>query len=383
MRKTTFIVSLLALLVCYVLPAGLCGMRTGLNSRPFVRVEDLVLDESAFPLGWQATSDEPWYPEGSMWGPTPYNAIAALGYRGDAGSASYKVMRYVTTAKAAGEYERLEGVFCADEWTTLWIVPGGVTYQSPVADQFRFGCARKGSVPMCRALGQYSEYIVELYMSGERGAIEVMPAQDMERILRAIDERMTSRLGLKPHLRPTATRVPYPPPPGERTSGIMKRLVDTSVFPAGWFEVGPTEIDKIWLVDTFEDAATTEIRIEDRDGYPGAFVAKHSLYRYPTEQQAAAAYRVEESRQFIEHEDNEYYTPWEVPAGLPYRSPVADQFRFACQTFFSRGGPEVACKAMGRYGSYLSVFKTVVHEGHLTYDELGRILRAIDEQMAP
>lgn len=74
-------------------------------------------------------------------------------------------------------------------------------------------------------------------------------------------------------------------------------------------------------------------------------------------------------------------TPWEPPAELPYISPVAEQFHFACHLGKIKQTVQV-CEALGQYENYLVRFHTHVGPGYMTYKDIETILMAIDEIMA-
>jgi hypothetical protein len=75
----------------------------------------------------------------------------------------------------------------------------------------------------------------------------------------------------------------------------------------------------------------------------------------------------------------EGWTEWYIPGSFNYQSPVADQYRFACYKHIASGVE--TCQAIGQYGPYLTRFHTDLST-ILTYQDLERMLQAIDEKAA-
>ena len=104
--------------------------------------------------------------------------------------------------------------------------------------------------------------------------------------------------------------------------------------------------------------------------------AAHEIIVYPGADIAADAYPDMIAKWFP--------TPtWVSPDQLHYQSTVADQFRFACIPATINGIPTSSCRAVGQYGSLVSVFVTNVFEDRwFTWEDMEHILQVIDERMA-
>ncbi len=169
----------------------------------------------------------------------------------------------------------------------------------------------------------------------------------------------------------------FEPPAPDRAFEIEDLLIDVSDFPPNWYVNAPPA-----PMPHYDGAITTQeedIRVGFSAKSPTLIVAGQTVYRFGAQWVAAAEY----SEQLpIEFNSNSVasLTPWETPEELPYRSPVADQFHFACHT--STLGPNVVCEAMGQYEEYLVVFHTHIAEEYMTFADLEVILVAIDERMA-
>lgn len=188
------------LFVCGVLAA----MRTAVLVRPTRRtppvdIYDLMLDVSVLPRGWELCAGPGVIPkperaetESLLVGfcPPDFDGL---------GGTHQEVYAYRNEVAAASVYS---GEFQASEFPkgnmiTPWAVPEEWSYQSPVADRFKFACGEPDFPPqlqgtVCVAVAQYDEYVSVLVTNPSPGE---MTLQDVERILVAIDERMAFYLG--------------------------------------------------------------------------------------------------------------------------------------------------------------------------------------------
>jgi hypothetical protein len=158
----------------------------------------LLLDASAFPVGWQAGA------AGKIRGPIvgqahEYDRVFR-GFTGPSRSrignttgARQDVYRYggQHTAKTKFEEKRKQ-LFKSDAFTRAWETPDGLDYQSSVADRFHLGCTHLTTRQVCRALGQYEEYVVMILVDVYPDSDVTYP--DFERILAALEERIMFHL---------------------------------------------------------------------------------------------------------------------------------------------------------------------------------------------
>jgi hypothetical protein len=149
---------------------------------------------------------------------------------------------------------------------------------------------------------------------------------------------------------------------------IEELLLDESAFPEGWGQQGTPSYKQAPSVLGVERTGVTFIN---------RVIAVHQVYRFSTAERAGSKYASEADSWFSPREG---WGPWSVPAELPYQSPVADQFRFACYTEQQTG--RQACQAVGQYEQYLVRFHTFMWPETMTFADLERILVAIDERMA-
>lgn len=169
-----------------------CG--GGTHPPPSYAIEDLLLDESAFPGGWRAYENT-FDPRERL----PADRIG-LTYIVNGGPHSiiaiHEVYRFSDGSRCAalGYQKNTPLWFAPREGQTLWAVPAELPYQSSVANQFRFGCyvEEAGGRQACQAVGQYEQYLTRFHTFVNP---ENMSFADLERILIAIDEKMALYLG--------------------------------------------------------------------------------------------------------------------------------------------------------------------------------------------
>ena len=154
--------------------------------------EDLLIDQSIVPPGWELT--EPAFPVGDTLCTTE---CATIGFKvtDDESSIEYgghDVYRYLSTGIARRTFEKVylamaRSLDPVSEWT----------YQSQIAEQSHFGCGNMaGNVGVyCQWGGQYEEYIVVFGARVPPGEVSLANIEQMEEVVRAIDERMAEYLG--------------------------------------------------------------------------------------------------------------------------------------------------------------------------------------------
>jgi len=108
--------------------------------------------------------------------------------------------------------------------------------------------------------------------------------------------------------------------------------------------------------------------------------ASQRIYRYRNVFQAIEAYFTENTDFFKVRG----VSSWQVPAYWSYHSPVANQYRFACTQASDvlDSTTTTVCVARGQYDEFISVFSASIDPAYMTYADLERVLRAIDERMA-
>ena len=161
-------------------------------------IEDLLLDESAFPEGWRA--QEPFDPHNGL----PAEQIALTLFPDASACPSslmtgHDVYRFYGGERCADMGHRSETPIWFAPWPGCgpWSVPTDLPHQSPLTDRFRVECCtgQGSTVQTCQAVARYEEYVVRFHTSIDPEHPECMSFADLERILVAIDERMAVYLG--------------------------------------------------------------------------------------------------------------------------------------------------------------------------------------------
>ena len=164
-------------------------------SRPKTRAQpvnmyDLMIDVSAFPQGWDVEFGPSHPPPGKHIRGESEGLYVQFDVRGFDAGAMHVVCRYKNDLQATvsfyvdNEFPKRESV------VTPWAVPEEWSYESPVADRFKFACAELELLSRfrsCKAVAQYGEYIS---VFRTHVSPEYMTLEDLERVLKAIDERM-------------------------------------------------------------------------------------------------------------------------------------------------------------------------------------------------
>jgi hypothetical protein len=193
------VVAVLALLVL-VACSCVCLQVTGRigqvpHPTPAFPIEDLLLDESAFPEGWRA--DAPFDPEWGMASEETARHFHTSKCHPLMVGASHGVNRFSWGADSAAEaYPEQIAIWFSPNWGE-WSVPPQLSYESGVADQYRLGCYydEDSHCTRCQAMAQYGEYIVLFSAHFDPDHPECLTFTDLEWILLAIDERMALYLG--------------------------------------------------------------------------------------------------------------------------------------------------------------------------------------------
>jgi len=162
------------------------GCTPGAPQRDF-SIEALLLDETAFPPGTNAG------PVSSRPNRLGSRENRGLTFYGQFGIANHDVYRYRSAGQAASRFEReLTLSFPNTPFWGPWAPPVELPYQSTAADRFHLACGIGVGTPMCIVTAQYEEYLIRFNVHMHP---EFMTYQDLERVLRAIDERMARNLG--------------------------------------------------------------------------------------------------------------------------------------------------------------------------------------------
>lgn len=159
---------------------------------------ELILDDQAFPEGWSV------FPCGPPESACQRQYREAISYRdfgrvGIAGHVAQEVSRLESISAARSNFQIAREVDFRKSKTrspsTEFLPPAEISYRSPIADEYYLGCG-VDVVPACRAILRYGNYFVYFYFSVDDGNGEGLKTEEIEPILRAMDERAALVLGI-------------------------------------------------------------------------------------------------------------------------------------------------------------------------------------------
>jgi hypothetical protein len=162
---------------------------------PAFPTDDLLLDESPFPEGWRAV--RPFDPDQRLAAEQTARHLLTSKCHPLMVGAGHEVYRFYAGARAAAEAYPEQVAFWFSPNVGDWIIDPELSYESPVADQFRYGCYIDEDFDSthCVALGQYEQYVVVLDATLDPDHPDCLRYTDLEKILIAIDEKMALYLG--------------------------------------------------------------------------------------------------------------------------------------------------------------------------------------------
>jgi hypothetical protein len=152
-----------------------------------VPASDLLLDNQPFPLGWIVFPCDP------DCGDAERADIARRDFVGPAngpGHALQDVFHFANEDDALAKFKRYEA-------SVAYSSPLEVTYLSPIADEQFLHCGLD-EISGCRAGLQYGNYFVYFYFDIDDGEGRGLGIEEVEPILRAMDERVIELLHTLP-----------------------------------------------------------------------------------------------------------------------------------------------------------------------------------------
>jgi len=171
----------------------------------------LLPDAQAFPQDWDV---DPCTLSRKCFGET--EAYRVYGIVGVPGHVIQHVHRLGGLASAQAMFRRAREVDFKKSSpprvpSSEFLPPPEITYRSPIADEYYLGCG-VDIVPGCIAIFRYGHYFIEFFFNVDKGyvdGVEIkgngLKIEEVEPILRAMDERAAAVLGLRPRAEPTKT----------------------------------------------------------------------------------------------------------------------------------------------------------------------------------
>jgi hypothetical protein len=188
--------SLLTIVMLLTTMLTCTGILFACQSWEYPPIEDLLIDESVFPVGWSVSTDGARSIPRAPWsGPTSVVENVELYFYAHGGGALERIWRFENSEDASQAFERhMRYVFRDGEFNTPWTVPTELSHDSSVAGQFHYACATFEGQPWpgCAYVAQYRMYVVHFQTSMLPG---LMTYTDLGKVLQAIDEQMEQHLG--------------------------------------------------------------------------------------------------------------------------------------------------------------------------------------------
>mgnify|MGYP000477655184 CR=1 FL=1 len=169
----------------------------------------LLINADTFPEGWEA---DPCAPTDRLCF-SGTHALRTFGRVAIPGHVIQQVYRFNSIEAAQAKFQRVWEVdFRPRQPPNMQFAPPPeITYRSPSADEYYFGCG-VDRVPGCKALFRYGNYYIEFYFDldeyrgyGLDDEGDGLRLEQVEPILRAMDEHAATVLGLRPRAEPTRT----------------------------------------------------------------------------------------------------------------------------------------------------------------------------------
>jgi len=151
-------------------------------------IEELLIDDTLFPQGWNASSEGPQVSPSAPFGGIRSIDRTMLSFDNTLVGATEQIERFRNSQEASNEFVNNRD-FLFREIPTVgpYLVPEELPYQSSVADRYYFACTRPFPLLGCMYFAQYGPYIIQFHIGWD---LDSMSANDLEKILNAIDENM-------------------------------------------------------------------------------------------------------------------------------------------------------------------------------------------------
>jgi hypothetical protein len=172
------------------------------QSRGYPSIDELLIDKSSFPEGWEASEPDWTHPPRAPWsGPTDMVEYISRDFYSllGKGANADEVIRQFNSSRAAAERygHDIAVTFRDTEWNTPWVAPVELSFESSVADQYHYACSMLGEGEHaklgCAYVAQYEVYVV--YFGIAIYDTAAITYTDLNAVLEAIDERFAQYVG--------------------------------------------------------------------------------------------------------------------------------------------------------------------------------------------
>ncbi len=164
---------------------------------PTIPAYDWLLDSSAFPSSWENFPCDPDCGRAER----PYEALRSFGRVKIPGHVIQQVFYFGSERSAKAKFQLYEGSDLSEATPSArspfspFQPPPEISYRSPIADEQYLGCG-VDVVPGCRAGLRYGQYFIYFYFDIDGGKGDGLQIEEVEPILRAMDERASLLLGI-------------------------------------------------------------------------------------------------------------------------------------------------------------------------------------------
>ncbi len=165
--------------------AASCGLK-------YPVIETLLITADIFPTGWTAGIEGPKPSPSAPFGGIKSIERTILFFQSTTAGGFEEIERFGNYKDANQEFlDKITFLFREDRDDGPYTIPEELPYQSSIAEQYYFSCVRPSYYPYpylrCFYLAQYGPYIVKFNIGWN---LDVMNANELEKILRTIDEKM-------------------------------------------------------------------------------------------------------------------------------------------------------------------------------------------------
>ena len=160
--------------------------------------------------------------------------------------------------------------------------------------------------------------------------------------------------------------LPVDTSPQECDPDLQSLLIDDSTFPVNWSRGELRESDE-YRFGSIEHCSSSF--------YTANGFAFQDVHEFQFEDEAIDGYRHLKDIRFSMNP--KYDTPWEVPSVPSLNNLFADDYYLAC----SNRGEISICRILAHYDTVVMNFSTHMSPDFMTYDDLDRIVKAIDQKM--
>jgi hypothetical protein len=160
-----------------------------------IKLADLLIGVSDFPGDWYLEIEPTHIPDRADFMGSRDAEYVQFKKVGATFGVDHTVIHEHNVQQAAYWFHADDQFAGGNDFVEDWATPKEFGFQSRVADQFRLACATikaypDGTFQICRAVGQYDEYISVLSVRMIEKNVSIMSFTDMDKLLQVVDDKM-------------------------------------------------------------------------------------------------------------------------------------------------------------------------------------------------